>query len=300
MGKGLLGKLRTLLRVRRERHDWCLVPFPSNRWQYHLWASACGARRRAMHRFPTCHWRTLAFLPATHVAAQRGIHDVQQNLQLLGALGIDPGDACSPRIQISDADRRQAAAALRAAGVDPAQRSIVVHAGSARTRLAEAKRWPSESYAKLIVALEAKFGPRVVLLEGPDEEGVAQEICREAGATQARVVRLNGPLGVAAAVLEGSLLYVGSDSGLAHLAAAVGRPAVTIFAPADPDRVCPWGCRDLVVQPPRRRGPDCAPCLAYPWKSPYPKINCRRPFCVSEVTVEQVLAAVERAAQRGT
>ena len=141
---------------------------------------------------------------------------------------------------------------------------------SARTLLAAAKRWPPELYAQLITTIEAQFGPRVLLLEGPDEAGVAQEITGHLHGAQARVLRLDGPLGVAAAVLERSMFYAGSDSGLAHLAAAVGKPAVTIFAPADPDRVCPFGQRDLVVQAPATRGEGCSPCFEYPWKSPYP------------------------------
>jgi ADP-heptose:LPS heptosyltransferase len=210
-------------------------------------------------------------------------------------MAISPGPPRPPQFQISESDRRQATAAMNSAGIPPGQRFIALHAGSARTILAAAKRWPAQSYAELIVALEAKFGPRVVLLEGPDEQGVAGEILRLAPSAQARVVTVRGPLGVAAGVLENALLYAGSDSGLAHLAAAVGRPAVTLFAPADPDRVCPFGCRHLVVQPPHRRGPDCAPCLQYPWKSPRPKIKCREPFCIREVAVDKVLEAIERA-----
>src|SRR5205823_7376395 len=100
-------------------------------------------------------------------------------------------------------------------------------------------------YAQLADALAREFGTeRVVLVEGPDEAGVALEIVNSRDAAGSRVravriVRLTGPLADAAVLLERAALYVGSDSGLAHLAAAVGTPAVTIFAPADPDRVCP-------------------------------------------------------------
>src|SRR4029079_11755072 len=142
-----------------------------------------------------------------------------------------------------------------------------------------------EKYAQLIDALAREFGAdRIVLVEGPDEAGVAREILQSppmamgglsAPAPRApRVIKLSGPLTDAAALLERAALYVGSDSGLAHLSAAVGTAPVTIFAPADPDRVSPFGYRHLVVQTPT----SCSPCLQYPWNTTWPKVRCREPF----------------------
>jgi ADP-heptose:LPS heptosyltransferase len=289
--------IRLLRQLRREAFDLCLVPFPSNRWQYNVFALACGAAQRLLHRYPVGYVSGLGLVPALRVPAVRGIHDVVQNLRLLEAIGIDPGPTRPPRFEVTEPDRRAAEALLRDAGLETGDAPIAVHAGSARTILAAAKRWPAESYTQLIASLEAQFGPRIVLLEGPDEAGVGEEISRHLGDTRLRLVRLGGSLGVAAAVLEKSALYAGSDSGLAHLAAAVGKPAVTIFAPADPERVCPFGCRDLVVQAPSR-GQHCSPCLEYPWNSAHPKVRCREPYCVRDVSVEAVLDAVKRAAQR--
>jgi ADP-heptose:LPS heptosyltransferase len=184
---------------------------------------------------------------------------------------------------LNDTDRTHASTMLRNLDLEEIP-FIAVHAGSAKTILAQAKRWPPAKYAELISQLDRP----VVLLEGPDEAGVADEILRHTNKVKPRVLRLRGPLGDAAAVLEQASVYIGSDSGLAHLSAAVGTPPVTIFAPADPDRVCPFGYRDLVVQPAKA----CAPCFEYPWKTPYPKMRCREPMCVTEVTVEQVLAKV--------
>lgn len=295
MGRGTRGMIRTLRQLRREKFGLCLVPFPSNRWQYNFFARACGARERLLHSYPVGSIRSLGLIPARRVPAVRGIHDVVQNLRLLEAIGIDPGEAQPPRFEVTPEDRAAADVALRGVNWPDAMLPIAIHAGSARTVLAAAKRWPPESYAKLVTALESEFGPRVLLLEGPDETGVTDEILRRLPGAPPRVLRLSGPLGVAAAVLERSQLYAGTDSGLAHLAAAVGTPAVTLFAPADPDRVCPFGYRDLVVQPPGPRGENCSPCFEYPWKSPYPKMRCREPYCVREISVEQIMGAVRRA-----
>jgi ADP-heptose:LPS heptosyltransferase len=292
-GNGWRGMLKKLWWTRRRRADVYLVPFPSNRWQYNLLALLSGARVRVMHRFPIGYWRAMAFVPARRVAAVRAIHDVQQNVHLLEALGIKPRLDEPPHFFINDADRARAAALLRRADVDEPAAFVALHAGSGRTILGKAKRWPPTQWAEFLARFRREFSHHVVLLEGPDEAGVGEEILRECDddLTGVSVVRLTGPLGDAAAVLERAQLYMGSDSGLAHLASAVGTKAVTIFAPSDPDRVCPFGYRDLVV----RVNKGCSPCFHYPWKTPYPKLLCREPYCVSEVRVEDVLDAVRRA-----
>ncbi len=297
-GKGAAGLLNLVRAARQRRADYYVVPFPSNRWQYSMLAITSGAKKRVLHGYGQGYWRALHFLPATRVIAIRGIHDVEQNLNLLEPLGIVPDRTDRPTFEIKGADRAQAGKLLRAAGVAGDVRPIVIHAGSARTVLALAKRWPASSYAALIGPLGREFGNRIVLLEGPDEAGVADEILRalrESPAGSAgpapSVLRLTGSLADAAAILERAELYVGSDSGLAHLAAAVGTSPVTLFAPADPDRVAPFGHRDLVVQAPV----PCSPCFQYPWRTTYPKICCRAPYCIATITVDMVLARVRRA-----
>ena len=292
-GNGVRGILKRVWWTWRRRHDVYLVPFPSNRWQYNLLALVSGARTRVMHAFAVGRWRAMGFVPARRVPALRGVHDVEQNLRLLGALGIEADlEAAAPRFVVNEQDRARARGLLEHAGVHANAPFVAVHAGSGRTVLGKAKRWPPAKWAQLLARFRGEFPHHVVLLEGPDEAGVADEILRELDDTSGvSAVRLTGPLGDAAAVLERAKLYVGSDSGLAHLAAAVGTKAVTIFAPADPDRVCPFGQRDLVVRPEK----DCSPCFQYPWRTPYPKMMCREPYCVSEVRSDDVLDAVKRA-----
>jgi ADP-heptose:LPS heptosyltransferase len=286
-GKGVKGVLAMTRASRDRRPDVYLVPFPSNRWQYSLLAATSGAKRRILHSYPVGYWRAMHFLPGNErVPAVRGIHDVEQNLRLLGPLGVEADSREGPVFPLTEADRTRAAELLGDADARP----IIIHAGSAQTVLAQAKRWPAEKYRELIGQLRNEYGDRIVLVEGPDEAGVADGILGSTSNPPARVVRLTGPLGEAAALMARAEFYVGSDSGLAHLAAAVGTPAVTIFAPADPDRVCPFGYRDLVVKAPTA----CSPCFQYPWNTPYPKMLCRPPLCINTVTVDAVLEAARR------
>jgi ADP-heptose:LPS heptosyltransferase len=300
-GKGWRGQWRNVTWARARKPDYYVVPFPSNRWQYSMLAATSGAKRRILHGYPIGYWRALHVLPSTRVPAKRGIHDVVQNLNLLRELGIEPDLTEAPTFRVTDADRARADELLHPGGAElqrrpappPNEPFIAVHAGSARTVLARAKRWPPQHYAQLIDAMSREFQLPVVLLEGPDEAGVAHEILLHLPKGNARVATcpLRGPLGDAAAVLQRATLYVGSDSGLAHLAAAVGTRAVTLFGPADPDRVSPFGQRDLVVQSPK----NCGPCFLYPWTTPYPKIRCREPYCIDGITVAAVMEKARRA-----
>src|SRR5687768_4439526 len=108
-GNGVRGILKRVWWTWRRRHDVYLVPFPSNRWQYNLLALVSGARTRVMHAFAVGRWRAMGFVPARRVPALRGVHDVEQNLRLLGALGIEADlEAAAPRFVVNEQDRARA------------------------------------------------------------------------------------------------------------------------------------------------------------------------------------------------
>ncbi len=300
-GDGASGFANYLRFARRARPDLYLIPFPSNRWQYNFLATLSGARRVLIHEYPVGYWRALHFLPAERVHAEAQWHDVRQNLNLLKRLGIEPDYAMNPRFELNDVDHDAAGALLREHGADPDNPFIAVHAGSGKTVFGEAKRWPVEKYAQLIDVLAERTGKRFVIVEGPDEAGIAGEVLQHVRASRAngRIVALplRGNLGVGGAVLARASIYVGSDSALAHLAGAVGTRAVTVFGPIDPRTVHPSGNADLVVA----LNKPCAPCFTYPFKTPYPSVKCSPPWCIAEVGVDSVAATVERGleAERG-
>ncbi len=293
-GKGIMEIWRDIAWSRKQRPDVYLVPFPSNRWQYSLLALFSGARVRLIHSYPAGYLRAMHFI-GTRVPAERGIHDVQQNLNLLKMLGIEPAPARAPTFVLSEEDHRSASAVLEELGFTGDRKPIIIHAGSGQTIFAQAKRWPPASYALLIAEIQRELGDRVLVIEGPDERGVADEILKSPpiamGGLEPKVLRLTGSLGTAAAILQRAEMYVGSDSGLAHLASSVATPAVTLFAPAEPDRVCPFGNRDLVVQ----AQTSCAPCAQYPWQTTYPKVLCKEPMCITTITIDAVMEKVRRA-----
>lgn len=176
---------------------------------------------------------------------------------------------------------------------------VLCHAGGS----VEAKRWPAEAFAVFCVKLHEKTGLPCHLVGGREDRFYAAEIVheisaltsnRETGdgrrdreiATSDWIRNLVGKLSLeqtASACRKASVL-VGPDSGVAHLAVAVGTPAVVLFGPSDPDKWGPPAGRGAVV----RVSVPCAPCSMFGSVKP-----CRRRVCMERILPEQVLAAVE-------
>jgi ADP-heptose:LPS heptosyltransferase len=133
---------------------------------------------------------------------------------------------------IRDEDRAAVEADARLAELE-ARRYVVIHAGS-RDLL---RRWPPAGFAHVADALAAK-GYRVVLT-GTRAERRAADTVAELMAHEALNVAGETQLGPAAALLERAALLVTNDTGISHLAAALGTPSVIVFLASDVDRWAP-------------------------------------------------------------
>ena len=128
-----------------------------------------------------------------------------------------------PLVYLTAAERRASAHYLAGLGLDPARDLIAaVHPGSGDPR----KNWDWRRFRKVCQALARDEGAAVLLLSGPDEH----DLCLKIGAKlPGRVVVVQEPLRLVAALLEQCALVVCNDSGVMHLAAAVGTPVVGLF-----------------------------------------------------------------------
>ncbi len=148
------------------------------------------------------------------------------------------------------------------------------------------KRWPAASFAALGRRL-AEDGMPVVLVGGPGEE----ELCaRVVSAIGAGAMDLSGRLTLAATarVLARARLLVANDSGLAHVAAAVGTPVVAVFGPTSDARYAPAGSGPVRVV---ASDLPCRPCHVAPRKEPFACRFERERACLDELDPEAVLAA---------
>jgi ADP-heptose:LPS heptosyltransferase len=143
-----------------------------------------------------------------------------------------------------------ASAAADALSAELSAPVLAIHAGAG----SRAKRWDIAGFVQVAHWWRASGGT-VIALGGPAEAG-------EAPALGAREVR-EWPLCDLAALLARVALYLGNDSGVSHLAGAVGAPGVVLFGPTDARRWRPLGDR-LAVLRARSVAPDGITLTALP------------------------------------
>jgi len=123
---------------------------------------------------------------------------------------------------------------LRDLGASPTRPLLVVHPGAG----GRWKRWPVEHYAHVIRDVTKNTDVQALIHQGPADREIVESLCGALGSIALRLVEPELPL--LAAILARSSAYFGVDSGVSHLAAAVGARAVVLFPPATRDRWEPW------------------------------------------------------------
>lgn len=208
-----------------------------------LWRAAVGTHwdlvvdlRASLIAYALPTKRRLVFRPS-----DAPVHRVAQLAALIDAVPPPP----PPRLWLDDADR------AAADGLVPGDGRLLALAPAANWI---GKTWPADRFAALAQRLTGPRGPlpgaRIVLLGGPGDEGAGAAV--KDAINPNRLVDLIGAVDprTAGAVLRRADLFVGNDSGLAHVAAAAGAPTVALFGPSREDHYAPWGPRAAAVRTP--------------------------------------------------
>ncbi|MGH7773884.1 MAG: glycosyltransferase family 9 protein [Candidatus Binatia bacterium] len=154
------------------------------------------------------------------------------------------------------------------------RRILVLAPGSG----AAEKNWPIQFYKVVAEWWEKRFGKVIVLL-GPIEEERG-----ESGNHWDHALVLCGlELAKVAALLPQCDLYLGNDSGVTHLAAALGVETVALFGPTDPAQWAPRGKRVTVVS----RNVECSPCIHSVMKA------CPHRKCLTTLNPVDVIGKLE-------
>jgi heptosyltransferase-2 len=161
-----------------------------------------------------------------------------------------------PSLTASPAQRQAAEFLLRRAGADSHSRPLVaLNAGATNSR---AKRWPEDRFAALADRLIESLDSRIVFIGAPSERADAERIIQKMKRRGA--INLVGETGMAELIgaLDSCDLIISNDTGPAHIAAALGRPTLTVFGPTNEFETAPRGARAESV---RAEGVECARCM---------------------------------------
>jgi ADP-heptose:LPS heptosyltransferase len=167
-------------------------------------------------------------------------HEVRRQLDLVAAIGATVEDE-RLSVRVPPGAARAIRELLGVIGVRRGDRWAVVHPGAS----APSRRYPIEALARVIRALVQEHGVRVVLTGGPAETEAVAELQSAAGPG---AVPFTGSLDLAhlAALLAVAPVFIGNNSGPAHLAAAVGTPVVDLYALTNLQHA-PWGVASRVL-----------------------------------------------------
>ncbi len=266
---GLLGKVSLARFLRRRGFDGVIL-LP-NAFAAAFLAAAAGIPLRAGYASDGRGFLLTHRVPPTPGNWPRR-HQVGYYLDLVRTLGFS-----APVEEVSS---------LRMPGMAGSVRGRVVFSPGAS--FGPAKMWPVERWIELGRRLVGR-GCHLVILGSAAEAATGSRMAQGVGlGAEDRSGRTT--LREAAVVLAGAVVVVSNDSGLMHLAAAVGARLVALFGSTDPVATGPLSVSSVVI----RGTAPCAPCF---------RRECNRRegnmACFDEVTVDQVEAACLEALERG-
>lgn len=220
----------------------------------------------------------------THVLDDNTMkHEVEHNLDVIRFLG---GRVQEERLElwVGEEDEVFAEQVLKSSDALPDDLLIAFGPGAREPK----RTWPLSNFVELGAWLKREYEARIMVVGGPGEEPLGQQLQRQLGD---RVINAVGrtTLRQTGALLKQCHLYVGNDAGPLHMAAAASVSVVEISChpldgsplhPRSPRRFGPWGVPYVVLQPEKALAPCSEACTA------------AQAHCILGVTVEQVKEAV--------
>lgn len=271
--KGAAPRMKTAWELRQKRYDVAFNLHGGTTGTFFTFAS--GARHRVGYTEYQYSFLYNHLLTSSADFWQKPqTHSVEQQLALLGSVGVPVDASLRTSLPITEAATRSVESRLQSANSPLA----LLHPAAAFAT----KQWDVEKFARTAEHLAGKALTPVAIASRSEREVLDR--LRSASAVP---VALFDDLSLPeiTALASRSAVFVGNDSGIAHIAAAVGTPSVVIFGSSNTDHWRPWtdAPNEVVYQE-----YACQPCAGY---------ECKvfgAPRCIADVTVPSVTAAIDR------
>jgi predicted lipopolysaccharide heptosyltransferase III len=240
-------------------------------------ARATGARHRVGYKtYQYAQLHNHQSPSASLLWGQLKTHSVEQQLALLGWTGVPVSDRPRTHLAVTPDAKISIVRRLDEAGLGDRKIALIHPAAAFAT-----KQWSVQNFARVAEAL-AERGFASVAIGTPHEWKLLETLIDEASV---RILTFELSLPEVAALAARSQLFVGNDSGIAHIAAAVGTPSVVIFGSSNVVHWRPWNKAAAEVV---REEMPCQPCHGY-FCEKFPE-----PECILRVPVERVVNAIDK------
>ncbi len=215
-----------------------------------------------------------------------GRHETKENfwpLQKLGRIKINEEDLL-PELNLTNGELKLGERLFNSLNIKD-KIVIGMHIGSGEEQ--KFKRWPLEYFKKLISIILGKTNVFVLLFGGKGEVELNEQFVKEFGD---RIINVAGKftLRQTASIIRLCDLFLSNDSGLMHLASAVGCPIIAIFGPTSEEKNKPLGEKGkikIITAP-----VSCRPCYI---KERSYAFKCADRKCLNLITPEIVWKEIE-------
>ena len=174
-------------------------------------------------------------------------HQTERNLDIVRYLGVDTADR-GEVITLQPQDNLFARGFLRRHQLEEDERMIALHIGAGKI----SNRWPVDHFAELANRLHHEYEVRVLVAWGAREKDLGKMLLERLSFQP--IILQDISLRQLASIVSLVDVFVGNDTGVMHMAAAVGVPVVAIFGPTDPREWKPLGEKIVAL----RSSTDCA------------------------------------------
>ncbi|MDE2125035.1 MAG: glycosyltransferase family 9 protein [Armatimonadetes bacterium] len=291
--ESLAAGMRLALRMRRRHFAQSVSLFPTADARFALYTRLAGAPERV--GFDYANVPIARRLQTWSAPVNLMAHDTDQNCDLVEQILRRPGGANRQlEFPIQPAHARE--------GELRQTRYYVCHPGSSTQRGMAEKRLPAAAFADVITRLWRRFGMACVLVGGPEETETRSAIT--AAAPEATLDIQSESFAELAAVVQNARFYLGNDSGVMHIATALGRRAAVFFGPTDPRRNGPYSqargsqapLEHLILRNPEA---SCSPCWSAKTVGRNPPCIFADTRCLQRMPIGRIWSELEAWVQRG-
>ena len=275
-GKSTAERMQAALRLRRVRYDVAINLHGGTTSTFFTRASGAAVRAGySEYRYSFLYTHLLS--SSADFWGRSPTHSVEQQLAVAGSIGIPVASDLPTSLPVDSAAVRSVGGKL-AASIPNGQFFALMHPAAAF----ETKQWDAEKFASVAEFLSSR-GLTTVAVAGPGEQNLLDRLTDTCSVPIATFSDLTLP--EITALASRARVFVGNDSGIAHIAAAVGTPPLVIFGSSNRDHWRPWtpGPSEIVFA-----DYPCQPCPGY---------ECAMfgdSRCIKNISVESVIEALAR------